>query len=264
MKRLGRLALSITWLLVVLAPGGAASGATPVPAGDDDRLWWSPVSAIQGLSRSEVATWAGALAASAALGFALDSQAKSAFEDRGRLGGLSLGTNELIGTGLPGLGLGAALWLNGLSPTTAPVLADRNRRTGEAILKSILWTFISTSALKIATARERPDGSDRRSFPSGHTSTVMALVFPVAGRFGWVAGGVTAGLGVVTGLARVETGRHHFSDTVAGAGLGLFWGWLFARYHFVDLERLELISFSIGELSESAHGVRGVQATLSF
>ena len=88
-----------------------------------------------------------------------------------------------------------------------------------------------TSVLKRATLRERPDGSDRHSFPSGHSSTsfvAMGLaqenieVIPINNYlkktmdYGLLA--ASAG----TAWARVESKVHYPTDVLAGAALGNF------------------------------------------
>ena len=98
---------------------------------------------------------------------------------------------------------------------------------------AILLTNLNTSLLKQGTDRNRPDGTDRRSFPSGHTSgaTVAATLAernlaylpltPTAkttGRIFFVT------LAAGTGWARIEGGKHYPSDVLAGAALGHFFG----------------------------------------
>jgi len=86
-----------------------------------------------------------------------------------------------------------------------------------------------TSLLKGATDRERPDGSDSESFPSGHASRAFAyaagsrrnLEATQLGR-GWTIG-LTAGvetLAIGTAWARVEAHKHFPTDVLAGAALG--------------------------------------------
>jgi membrane-associated phospholipid phosphatase len=94
----------------------------------------------------------------------------------------------------------------------------------------------TTRLLKDATDRERPNGADTESFPSGHTTSSAV--------FGRLASenlesiemsepvrlGLDIGLDAVTigtAWARVEAGAHFPSDTLVGMALGNFCGMFF-------------------------------------
>lgn len=88
-----------------------------------------------------------------------------------------------------------------------------------------------TNAAKEESDRERPDATNDRSFPSGHSS--RAFAFAAAGRknvdaMNWGENGETAAkisidaLAVGTAWARVEGKKHYPSDVLAGAALGNF------------------------------------------
>ena len=88
--------------------------------------------------------------------------------------------------------------------------------------------------LKYSVKRERPDGSDSLSFPSGHTSTAFSLAAVADHHYGWKVGLPAYVLASGIGLSRIESNRHHLSDVLAGATLGLIVGRTVAR---VDGER---------------------------
>ncbi|MDR1595298.1 MAG: phosphatase PAP2 family protein, partial [Prevotellaceae bacterium] len=72
--------------------------------------------------------------------------------------------------------------------------------------------------------RERPDGSDRFSFPSGHTATAFVAAEFLHQEYGdksvWISiGGY--GMASLIGVARVYNNKHWVSDIVAGAGIGI-------------------------------------------
>ena len=101
-----------------------------------------------------------------------------------------------------------------------------------------------TEGLKVATSRERPNGIDDKSLPSGHaanaavfnTLTVHNLqAIDMGSRLRTSleigAGAVTVG----TAWARVESGDHYPSDVLVGMALGNFMGAFFAQT-FLGLE----------------------------
>ncbi len=83
---------------------------------------------------------------------------------------------------------------------------------------------ITVNGLKVATKVERPDGSSRNSFPSGHTATAFMgaeflrkeyqNVSPWIGVAGYA---VAAG----TGFFRMYNNRHWLTDVLTGAGIGI-------------------------------------------
>ncbi|HFB65795.1 MAG TPA: phosphatase PAP2 family protein [Aeromonadales bacterium] len=73
----------------------------------------------------------------------------------------------------------------------------------------------------------RPDGSDNKSFPSGHTANAFASATTLNRRYGWKYGFPAYALATLTGVARVKADKHHWYDVVAGATIGSLSGWYF-------------------------------------
>lgn len=157
---------------------------------------------------------------------ALDSSAQDYFAHKPRLGGLEKLGNEVLGTGVPGVLVGAGFWLFG-------DLSNRwyESHAGQAQLETLLVTGVLTSILKASVSRERPDGSDHFSFPSGHTSTVFASAMVLQEFYGWKAGVPAFMLGALTAASRMQDNRHWLSDTVGGALLGVVIGHAISRAH---------------------------------
>jgi membrane-associated phospholipid phosphatase len=89
--------------------------------------------------------------------------------------------------------------------------------------------------LKQAIGRERPDSTRDKSawrnggdsFPSGHTTAAFAVAQVLADSFpadawGWRTAAYA--MGAATAYARIHGNMHWFSDTVAGAALGMATG----------------------------------------
>lgn len=84
----------------------------------------------------------------------------------------------------------------------------------------------ATWVLKELVHERRPDGSDDRSFPSGHTSVSFASAATLEKRYGWRAGFPAFAVASFVGVARVEGRKHYWHDVVVGAALGTASGFL--------------------------------------
>ena len=94
------------------------------------------------------------------------------------------------------------------------------RRLEFAVL-SLSAVAVTTQMLKWAVGRERPNGADNHSFPSGHTAAVFGVAEVVRTLYGNGAGVAFYGLAAITGISRIHDNKHYLSDVVAGAGLGI-------------------------------------------
>ena len=86
--------------------------------------------------------------------------------------------------------------------------------------QAVVVNNVYTTALKKLATRTRPDGSDRLSFPSGHTSTAFAWATVAQAHYGWKTGVPSYLAAGVIGLSRVTKDKHHLSDVIAGATIG--------------------------------------------
>jgi len=91
---------------------------------------------------------------------------------------------------------------------------------------SIGGTILITQGLKEAFPSRRPDGSDNKSFPSGHTSTSFAAAATLHNRYGWEAGLPAYVVASFVGLSRVEAKKHRVGDVLVGAAIGTATGHL--------------------------------------
>jgi len=91
---------------------------------------------------------------------------------------------------------------------------------------SIGATYLVTRGLKHVISEERPDESNDKSFPSGHTSQSFAAAATMYKRHGWEVGLPAHAVAAFVGVARVKADKHFVHDVIAGAAIGEAAGWL--------------------------------------
>ena len=94
------------------------------------------------------------------------------------------------------------------------------------VVGSILLAGGTTYGLKRFIPAERPDGSNDRSFPSGHASTAFAAAATLENRYGWKAGLPAFAVATIVGVGRVKAGKHYWYDIAVGAAIGTGSGFL--------------------------------------
>ena len=87
--------------------------------------------------------------------------------------------------------------------------------------KAFATSLAVTFGLKSSVHKERPDGSDNQSFPSGHATVAFQSAHFIKKRYGW-SHGLPAYLGAVfVGYSRVHAKKHDNADVLAGAAIGI-------------------------------------------
>jgi membrane-associated phospholipid phosphatase len=148
-----------------------------------------------------------------------------------------------------------------------PWFADKAR--GYALdLVAATATISTTTLLKKATGRTRPNGVDDESFPSGHTSITAAYGRLAARNLEYIdmnpalRNGFIYGLDAVTfgtAWARIEAGAHYPSDTLFGMALGNFFANFF-KDAFMGTQAGFVQNFSV----EPTHGGLTLQWHAAF
>ena len=89
---------------------------------------------------------------------------------------------------------------------------------------STLGMAAAVKGLKLVVNRERPDGSDFESFPSGHSAKAFMAATMLHKEYGWRSPWFSIGgysVAALTGVSRLMNNRHWMSDVIAGAAIGI-------------------------------------------
>lgn len=92
---------------------------------------------------------------------------------------------------------------------------------GRDIVRAQLLSQALVQTVKFTVRRERPDASNNKSFPSGHSASAFATATVLQRHYGWKIGAPAYALGSYIALARMAWNRHHATDVVMGAGFGI-------------------------------------------
>jgi len=132
-------------------------------------------------------------------------------------------------------------------------------------VQAIVFANLVTNGLKLAVGRARPSAhlgaqsivpfSGRRSFPSGHATTVFALTTPWLLYYPRVEMYVLFALGAGTAFVRMIDDYHWLSDVVIGGAIGAGTGYLLTRRHLRTDLRLSVSPIVMG-------GSAGLRAVL--
>ncbi len=99
-------------------------------------------------------------------------------------------------------------------------IAEKDRDGAKQFAFHLGPTIATTEVLKRVVGSERPNGSNDRSFPSGHTSISFSAAGHLHARYGWEWGAPALAVAAFVGWSRVEAKQHRWEDVIAGALLG--------------------------------------------
>jgi hypothetical protein len=91
---------------------------------------------------------------------------------------------------------------------------------GMDLLQAQILTELLVEPIKFATRRERPDGSNRQSFPSGHSAITFAGATVIERHLGWRKSLLGYAIASYVASSRLHDNRHYLSDVVFGAAVG--------------------------------------------
>lgn len=110
---------------------------------------------------------------------------------------------------------------------------------GMDLLRSVAVAEAMTQTLKYTTRRERPDGSGRTSFPSGHAADTFAFATALERHLGWRGAVPGYIFSSYVAASRLRDNRHFLSDVVFGAAVGTIVGRTVTRHgkdYYADVQ----------------------------
>ena len=91
---------------------------------------------------------------------------------------------------------------------------------------SITAAQVATESIKMLEIEQRPNGSDWKSFPSGHSAGAFSAAMFVHKRYGWRPAIIPYAMSVITGWSRVHARAHYWHDVLGGAAVSALFTWL--------------------------------------
>ena len=95
---------------------------------------------------------------------------------------------------------------------------------GMDLIEALAMSEALTQTIKFTTRRERPDGSSKNSFPSGHAADTFAFATALERHLNWHYSVPAYIFSSYVAISRLPANRHWLSDTVFGAGVGIIAG----------------------------------------
>lgn len=128
------------------------------------------------------------------------------------------------------------IWSAWLLPISIIITSKAANESNRELLEKLEFTAsalvangVMTSALKYIIGRERPNGNDKHSMPSGHTSHSFAVAAVTNELYGNKIGTAAYLVAGLVAISRINDNKHYLSDVIIGAGLGTVIGRGFAK-----------------------------------
>lgn len=92
--------------------------------------------------------------------------------------------------------------------------------------ESVILSQLASEGIKALEIEERPNGNDKKSFPSGHAAGAFSGAMFVHKRYGWKPALIPYGMSLIAGWSRVEAKAHYWHDVLAGAAVSALFTWV--------------------------------------
>ena len=95
---------------------------------------------------------------------------------------------------------------------------------GMDLIEALAMSEALTQGLKYTVRRERPDGSSKNSFPSGHAADTFAFATALERHLNWRYSIAAYVFSSYVAISRLPANRHWLSDAVFGSAVGIIAG----------------------------------------
>jgi len=95
---------------------------------------------------------------------------------------------------------------------------------GMDLLQAQLLSEMLVEPIKFTVRRERPDGSNHLSFPSGHSAVTFATATVIERHLGWRKSLLGYAIASYVAMSRIHDNQHYLSDVIFGAAVGTIAG----------------------------------------
>lgn len=102
--------------------------------------------------------------------------------------------------------------------------SDKTAHFGMDLLRAQIVAESIVQPIKFAVQRERPNGSNNYSFPSGHAAVTFADATVIERHLGWKFSAVGYAVATYVAASRMHDNVHYLSDVVFGAAIGTIAG----------------------------------------
>ena len=128
------------------------------------------------------------------------------------------------------------IWSAWLLPVSIIITTQARDESNRVMLEKLEFATsalvangVTTIILKELINRERPNGSNKNSMPSGHTSHSFAVAAVAYELYGSKVGTTAYLIAGLVAISRINDNKHYLSDVIVGAGLGTIIGRGFAK-----------------------------------
>jgi membrane-associated phospholipid phosphatase len=102
--------------------------------------------------------------------------------------------------------------------------SERGYLRAEEMFLATSYSGLVASIFKVSFREARPnspDGSDKKSMPSGHATTVFTFAGIVGAEHPWYIAVPAYTIAAITSYARINDNKHYLHDVIAGGTIGL-------------------------------------------